>query len=90
MVPIDLVVCNLYPFEQTVAQPDVSEADAVEHIDIGGVTLLRAAAKNFERVTVVVDPADYHPVLARWPAGGVPPGDAAVPGAQGLSPHRRL
>ena len=64
MVPIDLVVCNLYPFEQTVAAAGVSEADAVEQIDIGGVTLLRAAAKNFERVAVVVDPADYASVLA--------------------------
>lgn len=73
MVPIDLVICNLYPFERTVARADVSEADAVENIDIGGVTLLRAAAKNFERVTVVVDPADYGPVLAMLAGGGIPP-----------------
>ncbi len=59
MTPIDLVVCNLYPFERTVAAPDVTVTEAVEQIDIGGVTLLRAAAKNFERVTVVVDPSDY-------------------------------
>ncbi|MCQ3932770.1 MAG: bifunctional phosphoribosylaminoimidazolecarboxamide formyltransferase/inosine monophosphate cyclohydrolase [Chloroflexi bacterium] len=57
--PIDLVVCNLYPFQQTVAKPDVKLEDAIENIDIGGVTLLRAAAKNFARVTVLVDPADY-------------------------------
>lgn len=57
--PIDLVVCNLYPFQQTVAQSDVTLAKAVEQIDIGGVTLIRAAAKNFERVTVLIDPADY-------------------------------
>lgn len=57
--PIDLVVCNLYPFVQTVARPGVTEAEAIEEIDIGGVTLLRAAAKNYESVTVVVDPADY-------------------------------
>lgn len=56
---IDLVVCNLYPFQQTIARPDVSLSEAVEQIDIGGVTLLRAAAKNFARVTVVNDPADY-------------------------------
>jgi phosphoribosylaminoimidazolecarboxamide formyltransferase/IMP cyclohydrolase len=56
---IDLVVCNLYPFQQTIARPDVSLSEAVEQIDIGGVTLLRAAAKNFGRVTVVNDPADY-------------------------------
>lgn len=57
--PIDLVVCNLYPFQQTIAQPGVSLAQAIEQIDIGGVTLIRAAAKNFERVTVVIDPTDY-------------------------------
>jgi phosphoribosylaminoimidazolecarboxamide formyltransferase/IMP cyclohydrolase len=62
-VPIDLVVCNLYPFEKTVAKPDVTLADAVEQIDIGGVTLLRAAAKNFVRVAVVSDPADYARVV---------------------------
>lgn len=71
MVAIDLVVCNLYPFERTVAGADVSEAEAVENIDIGGVTLLRAAAKNFERVTVVVDPADYGPVLAALAGDGI-------------------
>ncbi|MCK6625174.1 MAG: bifunctional phosphoribosylaminoimidazolecarboxamide formyltransferase/IMP cyclohydrolase [Anaerolineae bacterium] len=56
---IDLVVCNLYPFQKTVAQPNVSMNEAIEQIDIGGVTLLRAAAKNFVRVTVICDPADY-------------------------------
>jgi phosphoribosylaminoimidazolecarboxamide formyltransferase/IMP cyclohydrolase len=61
--PIDIVVCNLYPFQQTIARPDVTESEAVEQIDIGGVTLLRAGAKNFERVIVVVDPADYGQVL---------------------------
>ncbi len=61
--PIDIVVCNLYPFQQTVTRPDVTEAEAVETIDIGGVTLLRAGAKNFERVIVLVDPADYGWVL---------------------------
>ncbi len=62
-VPIDLVVCNLYPFSETVAQPGVTEADAVEQIDIGGVTLLRAAAKNFAHVLVACDPDDYAGVL---------------------------
>ncbi|MBI5930966.1 MAG: bifunctional phosphoribosylaminoimidazolecarboxamide formyltransferase/IMP cyclohydrolase [Chloroflexi bacterium] len=57
--PIDLVVCNLYPFQEAISKPDVKLEDAIEHIDIGGVTLLRAAAKNFARVTVLVDPADY-------------------------------
>ncbi len=67
--PIDLVVCNLYPFQQTIAQKDVTLAEAVEQIDIGGVTLLRAAAKNFARVAVVCDPADYETVLAGLRAG---------------------
>ena len=57
--PIDLVIVNLYPFVQTVAKPDVTLEQAIENIDIGGPTMLRAAAKNFEDVTVVVDPSDY-------------------------------
>ncbi|XP_049870106.1 bifunctional purine biosynthesis protein ATIC [Pectinophora gossypiella] len=60
---ISVVVCNLYPFVQTVSKPDVTIADAVENIDIGGVTLLRAAAKNHERVTIVCDPSDYDKVI---------------------------
>ncbi|EEB09995.1 bifunctional purine biosynthesis protein, putative [Pediculus humanus corporis] len=56
---ISVVVCNLYPFEATVRKPGVVLADAIENIDIGGVTLLRAAAKNHDRVTVIVDPKDY-------------------------------
>ena len=63
IAPVDLVVCNLYPFEATVAKSGVTEQEAIEEIDIGGVTLLRAAAKNFESVTVVCDPADYAEVL---------------------------
>lgn len=66
---VDLVVCNLYPFEETIAQPNVTLAEAIEQIDIGGITLLRAAAKNFSRVSVVCDPADYEPVLADLQAG---------------------
>jgi len=57
--PIDLVVVNLYPFEQTVAKPGVTLEDAIENIDIGGPSMLRSAAKNHQSVTVVVDPADY-------------------------------
>src|SRR5579864_8266109 len=57
--PIDLVVVNLYPFEQTVAKPNVSLHEAIENIDIGGPSMLRSAAKNHESVTVIVDPADY-------------------------------
>ena len=70
---IDLVAVNLYPFEETVAKPGVTLADAIENIDIGGVTLIRAAAKNHERVTLVSDPADYGSVLAELKAGGVKP-----------------
>lgn len=62
--PVDLVVCNLYPFAATVARPNVTEREVIEEIDIGGVTLLRAAAKNFESVAVLCDPADYESVLA--------------------------
>jgi len=61
--PIDLVVVNLYPFEATVAKPDVKLAEAIENIDIGGPSMIRSAAKNYESVTVVVDPADYDLVL---------------------------
>ena len=68
---IDLVAVNLYPFEQTVAKPGVTYAEAIENIDIGGVTLIRAAAKNHERVTLVCDPADYPGVLAVLSAGGI-------------------
>jgi phosphoribosylaminoimidazolecarboxamide formyltransferase/IMP cyclohydrolase len=62
---VDLVVVNLYPFQATVEAPDVSTEQAIEQIDIGGVTLLRAAAKNFASVLPVVDPADYLEVVAR-------------------------
>ncbi len=61
---IDLVVVNLYPFEQTVARPGVTPAEAIEQIDIGGPSMLRSAAKNHAAVTVVTDPADYERVLA--------------------------
>ena len=66
---IDLVVVNLYPFEQTVAKPGVSFEDAIENIDIGGPSMLRSAAKNHESVTVVCDPSDYDGVLAAMAAG---------------------
>jgi phosphoribosylaminoimidazolecarboxamide formyltransferase/IMP cyclohydrolase len=61
--PIDLLVVNLYPFAETVAKPNCGYAEAIEHIDIGGPAMLRAAAKNHESVSVVVDPADYGPLL---------------------------
>lgn len=63
IVPIDIVVVNLYPFAETVRKRSASEAEIIENIDIGGVTLLRAAAKNFTDVTVVTDPRDYARVL---------------------------
>ena len=68
--PIDLVVVNLYPFEQTVANPGCDLATAIENIDIGGPTMLRAAAKNHAAVTVVVDAADYDRVLDEMRANG--------------------
>ena len=68
--PIDLVVVNRYPFEQTVAKPDVTLEDAIENIDIGGPSMLRSAAKNHQSVTVVVDPADYSRVADQVSSGG--------------------
>ncbi|HUQ41200.1 MAG TPA: bifunctional phosphoribosylaminoimidazolecarboxamide formyltransferase/IMP cyclohydrolase [Candidatus Limnocylindrales bacterium] len=64
ITPIDLVAVNLYPFRETVARKNVSDEDAIENIDIGGPSMLRSAAKNFESVWVVVDPSDYARVLA--------------------------
>jgi phosphoribosylaminoimidazolecarboxamide formyltransferase/IMP cyclohydrolase len=63
MVPIDMVVGNLYPFEATVSRPSCTLEEAIENIDIGGPSMLRAAAKNYPYVTVIVEPADYQPVL---------------------------
>lgn len=68
---IDLVAVNLYPFEETIARSDVTYADAIENIDIGGVTLIRAAAKNHERVVLVCDPSDYNAVLVELRSGGI-------------------
>src|SRR5246127_1222674 len=59
IAPIDLVVVNLYPFEATAAKRDLAAEELIENIDIGGPTMLRSAAKNFESVTVITDPADY-------------------------------
>jgi phosphoribosylaminoimidazolecarboxamide formyltransferase/IMP cyclohydrolase len=68
IAPIDLLVCNLYPFAQTVAS-GASPEDCIENIDIGGVALIRAAAKNHDAVTVVTDPADYERLIAEFNAG---------------------
>ena len=78
---IDLVVVNLYEFEKTVANPEVTFADAIEHIDIGGPSMLRSAAKNAASVTVISDPADYDAVLAEMHETG---------GCTTLSTRRRL
>jgi phosphoribosylaminoimidazolecarboxamide formyltransferase/IMP cyclohydrolase len=68
---IDLAVINLYPFAQATARPDCTLEDAIENIDIGGPAMLRAAAKNWQDVGVVIDPADYPQVLAELQAGGL-------------------
>ncbi len=70
IAPIDLVVVNLYPFEQTVAKPNVALHEAIENIDIGGPSMLRSAAKNHDSVTVIVDPADYTEVAAQIRSAG--------------------
>jgi phosphoribosylaminoimidazolecarboxamide formyltransferase/IMP cyclohydrolase len=72
IVPIDLVAVNLYPFQMTIAKPDVPFEDAVENIDVGGPSMLRSAAKNHQFVIPVVDPTDYAPVLELLRQGGVP------------------
>ncbi len=69
--PIDLVAVNLYPFAEIIARPDVAREEALEQIDIGGPTLVRAAAKNYQSVAVLVDPADYTPVLNDLRATGL-------------------
>jgi phosphoribosylaminoimidazolecarboxamide formyltransferase / IMP cyclohydrolase len=77
---VDLVVVNLYPFEQTLEKPGAKSEELIENIDIGGPSMLRSAAKNHERVTVVCDPADYAIVLAEFEQSG----------AVGLETRRRL
>jgi phosphoribosylaminoimidazolecarboxamide formyltransferase/IMP cyclohydrolase len=68
--PIDMVVINLYPFEATVAKPNCTLEEAIENIDIGGPSMLRAGAKNYPYVTVIVDPLDYKPILAEMKQSG--------------------
>jgi phosphoribosylaminoimidazolecarboxamide formyltransferase/IMP cyclohydrolase len=70
ILPIDLVVVNLYPFRETIAKPNVALADAIENIDIGGPSMLRSSAKNYERVAVVCDPDDYAGLAAELDASG--------------------
>jgi len=69
-VDLDMVVANLYPFQKTVARPGATSEDVRGNIDIGGPCMVRAAAKNFHRVAVVTDPADYPRVVAELAAGG--------------------
>ncbi|SCV68377.1 BQ2448_498 [Microbotryum intermedium] len=70
IAPISVVVCNLYPFNETISKiPPPSIVEAVEEVDIGGVTLLRAAAKNHDRVVILSDPKDYDEFLAQWKRG---------------------
>jgi phosphoribosylaminoimidazolecarboxamide formyltransferase/IMP cyclohydrolase len=70
MITIDMVVVNLYPFQKTIANPDCTFEDAIENIDIGGPTMIRAAAKNFKYVVVIVDPEDYTKVLDEIESNG--------------------
>ncbi|HEY9383711.1 MAG TPA: bifunctional phosphoribosylaminoimidazolecarboxamide formyltransferase/IMP cyclohydrolase [Gemmatimonadales bacterium] len=71
ILPFELVAVNLYPFRATIAQPSATEEDAIENIDVGGPSILRAAAKNYENVIPVVDPTDYHKVLRMLRGGPV-------------------
>lgn len=70
LLPIDLIAVNLYAFDKATADPSCTVAHAIENIDIGGPTMLRAAAKNYHDVTVIVDPADYPVVIAEIKATG--------------------
>lgn len=70
---IDLVAVNLYPFEETIAKPGVTYTEVIENIDIGGVALIRAAAKNHERVALICDPADYGSTLDELRSGEISP-----------------
>ena len=103
ITPIDLVVCNLYPFEATV-RDGADFAACIENIDIGGPAMIRAAAKNHEFVTVIVEPTDYAPVMdemkaegggttaavrRRLPARRIPSGRRRVPGAPVLGRQRQ-
>ena len=85
IVPIDLVVVNLYPFSATAAKPGVTPEELIENIDIGGPAMVRSAAKNFQSVGVVTDPGDYAAIAAELrEKGELSAGDAAESGAKGL------
>ena len=89
---IDMVVVNLYAFEKVAAKPGVEVPELIENIDIGGPTLIRAAAKNYQDVAVVVSPEDYAAILEEMKSGGggALAGHALAPGAQGVFPDGRL
>lgn len=88
--PIDLVVVNLYPFEETVAQEGVTLAEAIEKIDIGGPSMLRSAAKNYSAVTVVTDPTDYNRVLEEMDEVEELGGEKTIKGATSLRLREEL
>jgi phosphoribosylaminoimidazolecarboxamide formyltransferase/IMP cyclohydrolase len=71
ITPFDVVVCNLYPFEETISKKDFTHAEAIENIDIGGPAMVRASAKNHKNVAIVVDPDDYKKILDELKAGGI-------------------
>ena len=89
---VDLVCVNLYPFERTAAQRGASEAEVIENIDIGGPTMIRAAAKNHAFAAPVVSPASYDAVLAELRESDrcLSPDHAREPGRRGLCLHRPL
>ena len=90
--PIDMVVCNLYPFRAVANRREVSEPEVIENIDVGGPTMVRAAAKNFDSVAVVTDPERYGFLLDELQRGRrvVVQRDAPRPGGRGVRAHRRL
>ena len=87
---IDMVVINLYPFKQTIMKDGVQLEEAIENIDIGGSTMLRAAAKNYQDVAVVVDPADYSKCSKRSKRPAMYPGDQVQAGLQSIRTHQPL
>jgi phosphoribosylaminoimidazolecarboxamide formyltransferase/IMP cyclohydrolase len=85
--PIDMVVVNLYAFEKVAVRADVTVPELIENIDIGGPTMIRAAAKNWQDVAVVVSPGDYSGLLSELEASA---GDTLAPGEKGVRSDRRL
>ena len=88
--PIDLLVVNLYPFEQTIAREDATIDDAIENIDIGGPAMIRAASKNHDGVAVCVSPDDYDAVLDKLQGNGLELADTAQTCRKGLCAYRKL